>query len=263
MRKSLDPPRPVLVGNAGEVRRLSSTPTSTTELFGWALPRVTSILAVVAEHRSCWSDAKVRFSVLEGTVALVGSLFINYFAGTYASLHTGAPLRDLVLDRVPTLPVNIILVEGAFVFWTFVLAILLTMPRTIPFVLKTLSLFVVIRAFFVVLTHLGPPADVAVLDPNRIMDKLSFAGDLFFSGHTGFPFLLSLTFWENRTLRHVLLASSVVFALAVLFGHVHYSIDVFAAFFITDSIFRLAQRAFPEDHAMLSSRLRGWRSLAA
>ncbi len=216
------------------------------------------IRASMAEHRDFWSDPACRGSVLRGVLALIASLVINYLAGTYASLHAGHAVRDIILDRVPTLPVDEIFNDGAFLLWAFVAAILLAAPRTTAFVLKTLSLFIVIRAFFVVLTHVGPPADEAVLDPNTLMDKLTFTGDLFFSGHTGFPFLLSLTFWENRALRYAFLLSSVVFAFAVLFGHIHYSIDVFAAFFITDSIFRIAQRMFPHDYEMLSGRIRFW-----
>jgi hypothetical protein len=189
-------------------------------------------------------------------LALTSGLIINDLAGTYASLHAGQPVHDLVLDRVPTLPVEFIFVDGAFVLWAFVLVVLLSAPCTVPFVLKTVSLFIVIRSFFVVLTHLGAPAHEAVLDPNWLMNRFTFSSDLFFSGHTGFPFLLSLTFWDNRILRHVLLAASIVFASAVLVGHLHYSIDVFAAFFITDSIFRLAQRMFPRDYEMLASRIR-------
>lgn len=262
MRMSLDASRSVPVDDAGTARRLVVPLPPTASSIGRGIPGRAFIRAVLAEHGSCWSDPAFRASVLQGVLALIGSLIINYLAGTYASLHAGHAVRDMILDRVPTLPVDFIFIDGAFVFWAFVAAILLSAPRTIPFVLKTLSLFIVIRSFFVVLTHIGPPADEAVLDPNRIMSDFTFAGDLFFSGHTGFPFLLSLTFWENRALRHVFLLSSVVFALAVLFGHLHYSIDVFAAFFITDSIFRIAQRMFPGDYEMLSSRIRRRRAPA-
>ncbi len=210
----------------------------------------------MAEHRGwCW-EAAFRASVVQGAILLVGSLVVNYLAGTYASVHAGHAVRDILLDRMPTLPVDIIFIDGALLFWAFVLAVLVSVPRAIPFVLKTLALFILIRSFFVILTHVGPPADPAALDRGRIMGDLTFGGDLFFSGHTGFPFLLALTFWENRILRQLFLASSVVFALAVLFGHLHYSIDVFAAFFITDSIFRISQRMFPHDYAMLAGRIR-------
>jgi len=259
MRMFPNSSRSVHMGSAATERQSLSVRTSISAWIGRAMPASAFIRASMAEHRHFWSEPTCRGSVLRGVLALIASLVINYAAGTYASLHAGHAVRDIILDRVPTLPVDDIFVDGALVFWAFVAVILLAAPRTAAFVLKTLSLFIVIRAFFVILTHVGPPADEAVLDPNTLMDKLTFSGDLFFSGHTGFPFLLSLTFWENRTLRHVFLLSSVVFALAVLFGHIHYSIDVFAAFFITDSIFRVAQRMFPHDYEMLSDRIRFWR----
>jgi PAP2 superfamily C-terminal len=235
--------------------RLPKTMATITRAFGRIMPRGAILRDPLAEHRSWCKDAGFRTSVLQGAFLLMGSLVVNYLAGTYASLHAGHPVRDILLDRMPTLPVDIIFVDGALALWAFVLATLLSVPRAIPFVLKTLALFIVIRSFFVILTHIGPPADAAVLDPSRIMSDLTFEGDLFFSGHTGFPFLLALTFWENRMLRQLFLASSAVFALAVLFGHLHYSIDVFAAFFITDSIFRIAQRMFAHDYAMLTGRI--------
>jgi hypothetical protein len=229
----------------------SQTSPAAPRVIGWILPR-----HLLAEQRGwCW-DAAFRASALRGALLLAASLVVNYLAGTYASLHAGHAVRDILLDRMPTLPVDIIFIDGALIFWAFVLAVLVSVPRAIPFVLKTVALFIVIRSFFVILTHIGPPADPAVLDPGRIMSDLTFGGDLFFSGHTGFPFLLALTFWESRMLRQLFLASSMVFALAVLFGHLHYSIDVFAAFFITDSIFRIAQRMFAYDYAVLSGRIR-------
>jgi hypothetical protein len=255
-RMSLDSLRSVPVIDGRVASRFGDALASTAPSIGRAIPGRAFIQRLKGEHRSCWSDPAFRSSVFFGVLTLIGSLVINYAAGTYASLHAGHAVHDILLDRVPTLPVDFIFSDGAFVFWIFVLAILLSAPRTIPFVLNTLTLFIVVRSFFVVLTHIGPPADEAVLDPNGVMSDLTFAGDLFFSGHTGFPFLLALTFWENKTLRCVFLVSSVVFGLAVLFGHLHYSIDVFGAFFITDSIFRMAERMFPENHEMLSRRIR-------
>lgn len=230
--------------------------------MGMDLRRESLVREAVAEYRSCWLDRGFRLFVLQGILTLVASLVVNYVAGTYASLHAGGPVRDIILDRVPTLPVNLIFMDGAFAFWLFVFVLLAAMPRTVPFVLKVLSVFIMIRSFFVILTHLGAPAHEALLDPNRLMGDLTFSGDLFFSGHTGFPFLLALSFWENTLLRRVFLVSAVVFASAVLVGHLHYSIDVFAAFFITDSIFRLAQRLFPQEYEMLWKRVGrfGWRT---
>jgi hypothetical protein len=255
-RACLEPARSTCGQDNGQLGSVSDGSKARAPAPGSAVAWGRLLRATLVEHIGCWREGAFRVSVLQSILVLIASLVVNYVAGTYASLHAGHPVRDVLLDRMPTLPVDVIFVDGAFLLWAFVLTILLSAPRTIPFVLKALTLFIVIRSFFVVLTHIGPPVDEAVLDPNRIMDTFTFAGDLFFSGHTGFPFLLSLIFWENKTLRYILLGSSIVFALAVLFGHLHYSIDVFAAFFITDSIFRIAQRMFPREYEMLSRRIR-------
>lgn len=65
--------------------------------------------------------------------------------------------------------------------------------------------------------------------------------DLFFSAHTGLPFLLALEFWDNKILRYIFLLSSLGGATLVFLGHIHYSIDVLAAFFITYSVFQITK----------------------
>ena len=55
-----------------------------------------------------------------------------------------------------------------------------------------------------------------------------FGADLFFSGHTGMPFLLALIFWDWRRVRYMFLFISVACAIIVLAG-LHYSIDVCSA----------------------------------
>lgn len=77
-----------------------------------------------------------------------------------------------------------------------------------------------------------------------------FTGDdLFFSGHVGLTYLMALIFWRTPLLRYIYLALSVMFAVVVLLGHLHYSIDVFAAYFITYTIYTMASRWFKHDFA--------------
>ena len=76
---------------------------------------------------------------------------------------------------------------------------------------------------------------------------MNFSGDLFFSGHTGLPFLMALIFWSSPRIRCFFLALSVFFAVTVLLGHLHYSIDVASAYLITYSIFCIARQTFPND----------------
>jgi membrane-associated phospholipid phosphatase len=98
----------------------------------------------------------------------------------------------------------------------------------------------------------------AIVDPSFIFDKFNFTGDLFFSGHTGLPFLLALVFWDHPWWRRVFVIVSIIFGVTVLLGHFHYSIDVFGAFFITYTIFHIATRLFPRDYMYLRMTPIAW-----
>ena len=108
-------------------------------------------------------------------------------------------------------------------------------------------------SLFISLTHIGPFATQIVITPVTIVNKFSFGADLFFSGHTGLPFLLALVYWDQKLLRFFFLACSVFFAIIVLLGHLHYSIDVLAAFFITYTITRIAELLFKKDKVVFDT----------
>ena len=61
---------------------------------------------------------------------------------------------------------------------------------------------------------------------------------------------MALVYWQRTWLRYIFLAWSVAFAITVLLGHIHYSIDVASAYFITYTIYQLAIWAFPREYAL-------------
>lgn len=166
----------------------------------------------------------------------------------------GSPADDIILDNIPVFNVDFIVNEVALMFICFVVLILILDPKRIPFALKSAAVFVIIRSLFVTLTHIGPSAIHSHIGRHDIMSSFNLGKDLFFSGHTGMPFLMALIFWDSAWVRYVCLGASAVFGVAVLLGHLHYSIDVFAAFFITYSIFEISKKFFSSDYeASLSS----------
>jgi membrane-associated phospholipid phosphatase len=82
---------------------------------------------------------------------------------------------------------------------------------------------------------------------SQALFTLSSGNDLFFSGHAGYPFLLALIFWQYKRFRYLFLFCSIGGAVAVIFGHLHYSIDVFSAYFITFGVFEMAKRFFRKE----------------
>ena len=185
---------------------------------------------------------------------LILSLVVNFYAGTYATLRASNAVTDIVLSNIRVYDVDGIFVYGAIILWIFIASLCVFEPKRIPFVFKSTALFVLIRSIFISLTHIGPFPSQLVIDSN-FLAKFTPGGDLFFSAHVGLPFLLALIFWENIRLRVFFVASSLFFGAIVLMGHLHYSIDVLAAFFITYTIYHMACAFFPKDKKIFASGL--------
>lgn len=203
---------------------------------------------------------KYRYSFLGALVLLgiayVAEHFANIYAFAYSARPTSSFVGDLLLDNLPTIDLNVIIVEGALLAIVLGGLLVLSKPRYILFTLKALALFILVRALFISLTHVG-------IYPNHIDPGLGFFDGVymylnfqlgfFFSGHTGLPILMALIFWKKYRIRIVFLSLSVIFGVAVLLAHIHYSIDVFAAPFIAYGVFKIAKRFFPRDYELIES----------
>jgi len=208
---------------------------------------------ILAKYKTILAQKGFVFSVLLGLLLLALSLGINYVTGTYASRIASNSVTDILLDHLPVMDVDFIFIQGFALFILFIFGLMLYEPKTIPFIFKSLALFIFIRSIFMSLTHIGPFPQQAPMESYRIVNLMNFTGDLFFSGHAGGPFLLALSFWRQKYVRLIFLAMSALFAVAVLLGHYHYSIDVFAAFFITYTIYHIAIKFFSKDYRLLMS----------
>jgi hypothetical protein len=202
----------------------------------------------LTDHKIVWKSKDFLSSTILGIVFLLISFVANYFAGVYANYSQSNAVSDILLDHLPVYNVEFIFFEVFFLFLISVVLILIYRPKTIPFAVKSIALFILIRAAFITLTHLKEFPQRAIIDPNDTFQNIfTFGGDLFFSAHTGLPFLLALIFWKDHRLKILFLVASAFFASIVLLGHLHYSIDVFAAYFITYSIYKISERFFGKD----------------
>lgn len=197
-------------------------------------------------YKSRFRDKGFLASLFYSLAFLALALVINFYAGTYASESASSPVSDIVLSNVPAYDLDVLFIYGSFLFFFLILSLCALRPHQMPFIIKSVALFVIIRSIFITLTHIGPSPS-QILIHSDVLSKLTFDGDLFFSGHTGLPFLLALTFWRNKIIRSVFLLFSFSFATIVLLAHMHYTIDVLAAFFITYSIYHIALKIFAKD----------------
>ncbi len=212
-----------------------------------------------APHRELWrryrhysSQQEFRISVLTSTVMFFGSVVVSFFAIQYATRQASSPVTDIILSNTPVINVGGLFVVSTLLLIAFIALLLFAHPKRIPFALHSMTLFFIIRSAFISLTHIGPfPSQVeTTLDLGTLISRFLFSSDLFFSAHTGIPFLLALIFWRERNLRLIFIAWSVFMGTIVLLGHLHYTIDVVSAFFITYTIFHIAEWLFPKDRAL-------------
>jgi len=112
-----------------------------------------------ASHLSLWKDRVFhkRFSV--ALLFLAISLVINYYASIYATLRISNSVSDIILSNIPVYNVAGLFLFGPLIFWGILSIYMILRPETIPFTLKSIAVFVVIRSIFISLTHIGPFPD--------------------------------------------------------------------------------------------------------
>ena len=95
-------------------------------------------------------------SVVQGAVFLAASMIAIFAAVNYATVHASNHVTDIVLSNVGPVNVRFLFIYGTFVQFAILLALLLWRPNRLPFALKSMALFLLIRAVFVSLTHIAP-----------------------------------------------------------------------------------------------------------
>jgi hypothetical protein len=209
-------------------------------------------------YKEYFTNRSFLISFLTGSVLLAISLVVQYLASNYATRSASDSVTDIVLSNTRVYSVDGIFVWGAIVLVLISLVLGVIHLNYMPFALKSVATFTFIRAIFISLTHISPfPSHVLISSEffrDAVFNGIFNGNDLFFSGHTGLPFLLALMVWDNKLLRYIFLGFSVTFAVVVLLGHLHYSIDVLSAFFITYTVFDICKFLFKKDWELFSKR---------
>jgi hypothetical protein len=209
------------------------------------------IKKIYKTHKDFWTRTKF-YAFLNSVLFFAVAILVKGYSDNYVDSSKSTPVGDLILDNIPTLNVDEIVIQATLIFITISLVLFIFKPKYLAFTLKTLALFVIIRGFFVTLTHLGVNFHQVVMDTDTIGYNIynflfSSKSDFFFSGHTGIPFLFALIFYKEKKLRYFLFFCSAFFGIIMFLGHLHYSIDVFAAPFMTYAIYKIAEKLFYKD----------------
>jgi hypothetical protein len=193
-------------------------------------------------------------SVIFAAAVFMGGFVASFYAVLYVNESISNPVTDIILSNIRAYDVDGLYIFGPLVYFAIVAAYILYFPKKIPFTLESIGLFMLIRSVFISLTHIAPfPVHTQIsLTGTGIFTTLMTGNDLFFSSHTGVPFLLALVFWDVKWIRYFSIVASILFGAVVLMAHLHYSIDVVAAFFITYTIYAIACKLFSKDHKIFN-----------
>src|SRR3989338_4871828 len=140
---------------------------------------------IIARYRDSWFDRYFRFSAPIAVAAFIGAMFVNFWAIHQATNNASASVTDIILSNIPVFEVDGFFVYGTFLVALITLAMLALHPKRIPFALHAVTLFILIRSAFTLMTHLGPP-EVAYLSVfGATITNPFFGADQFFSALTG------------------------------------------------------------------------------
>lgn len=184
-----------------------------------------------------------RKLIILSVLMLIATEAMQLIASAYVDKVASNPVTDIVLDNLPVVDLSGIFVYG----WIVVTVVFLFYPflykiGQFHIYFSQFSFLLLVRSFFLTLTHLRVHPDVIFPVVNRFYDTLLFENDLFFSGHVAMPFLGYLLYRNtDKKIAMFFLISSIIMSITVLLMHIHYSIDVFSAFFITYGSYRLGK----------------------
>jgi len=177
-------------------------------------------------------------------VAIILLLLPYFFA--FIEKREGMVLQDFVLERLPASDVSI---PTFIIIWSVVLLVFYRIyqnPSIFLVVAYGFILMCIARVLTISLLPLNPPPGLITLkDP---IANIAYGGkgifitkDLFYSGHTGNMFLFFLCL-QAKWDKIIALAASFMVGILVLIQHIHYSVDVIAAFIFTYFIYLGAKK---------------------
>lgn len=202
--------------------------------------------AIAIAWSEAWKNPIFKKKTIVYSGLLIGLLCVFPYFFAYIEQREGIQLQDPLLDLIPGVDVSL---ATFLVIWSMTLFLWTRLLQTPSLFLLTLCSMVVLfisRLISISLVPLNPPEGLIPLkDP---IVSLFYGGtdvfitkDLFYSGHTSTQFLFFLCLKQKRDKRIALAASIIVGAL-VLIQHVHYTIDVAAAFVLPWPVYLIGKR---------------------
>ncbi|MFY7900440.1 MAG: phosphatase PAP2-related protein [Chitinophagaceae bacterium] len=198
----------------------------------------------IESWKTAWQNKIFRQRFLISVICIISlMIFFPYFF-QYIEERNGHQLQDIVLAKLPAVDVSIpifAIIWGTGVFTT--IRGIQNPQIVITFFWAFIGLSIT-RIGTILAFPLEAPINIIPLaDPisNAVYGGKFITKDLFYSGHTATQFLMFLCL-KNKFDKMLTLVSTLLIGGLVLLQHVHYTIDVLAAPFITYGCFLVAKK---------------------
>lgn len=195
--------------------------------------------------KNAWTNRKFRILTIVCSSILLGILVSFPYFFALIELREGALLNDRLLQLIPP---NDVSIPTFIVIWSMSLLLWIRCAQNPSIFILFLCSFILLsfsRMITILLFPLNPP--IGLIKLNDPLTSIFYGGtntfihkDLFYSGHTSIQFLIFLSL-QKKTDKIIAFCASLTIAVLVLVQHIHYTIDVIAAFFFTYLIYRLGK----------------------
>jgi hypothetical protein len=194
------------------------------------------------DWKEAWANRRFRISLLVTLVALFTVLQVIIRVMDFMETQPGARIDDPILALLPPTDMTWPL---TFLIYSNLILLLWgnrNHPKELLMAMQTYSLMIFARTVTLYTFPLEAPEGIIPLADPLVQWKSEYSivhtKDLFFSGHTATVFMCFLT-TVSRWMRVWFLIATVLVGFFVLLQHVHYTIDVLAAPFVSYLCYRM------------------------
>jgi hypothetical protein len=197
----------------------------------------------IKEWKSALSDRNFLLKLLITPGFFLVYSSITQKLGNYVEMRKGILLDDKLLEIIPSFDFSISIFILLYSSLSIVILTHLHKPKIILRIIEMHFLVAIVRQICILCVALEPPTGIIVLRDvfleNTVYPRNSpLTKDLFFSGHVASIWLYSLCS-ENKMIKYYLGFATLLMSFMILSMKVHYSYDVYGAFFFTTIIYFL------------------------
>ncbi len=197
-----------------------------------------------ASFKSLGQNRSTTFMILLSLILVFCSFYISTFYLAFNETRVGYQLYDPIIASIPAIDLSRIIFACTYSSIIVGLICCMTTPEKIVRVNLSIFCLLIFRILAMFFVPLEPPESIIPLEDEFLLHttygEKVLLKDLFFSGHTASVAILFFLI-DHKYMRWLLLIMSMVIGTMLIVQHVHYTIDVVAAYGFAFLAFRSGQ----------------------